>query len=296
MNRLCRAFIRFCVITSIVSTQADIYPSGASNRYLVDKIDAVVMGYQGDDVFTELIMRSDSERPNLQGQIIELPALVEEAKYYIDARRLRAVVTDDYVDMILASLQHAYNLTKEGLEEVIKGLGYSVEEGRRMLGRMNTISSLLDMRVTGNIFIQKDQAEAYYNANPAYHDGVYTLQRAIITFKGDKQAQEQELKNLILTHADGLKATWSDAFTIEFAEIAPEKAVIHTAKLNDIVLTGQTADGFELYRLVDKKEPLLKTFEERYEEIVTILRRPQEEILLASYKESLDKKLVVEYL
>lgn len=267
-----------------------------AERYLVDKIDVVVMGYQQMDTFVELIMRSDSERPNLLGQIISLQELVTEACYYIDARRLRAVMTEDQIDMILASLQRTYNLTKEGLEEVIKGLGYSVEEGRRQLGRMNTVNSLLDMRVTGNIIIEKAEIDAYYEANPVYHDGVYTLQRTIIPFGADKDAQEQALKQLIANHADGLKATWSDSFTVNFAELAPDKAAIHTAKPNEIAFTGRTADGFELYKLVEYTEPKLKTLAERYDEITDALRRPQAEKLLAAYQEALQKKLVIEYI
>lgn len=267
-----------------------------AERYLVDKIDVVIMGYQQMDSFVELIMRSDSERPNLLGQMITLEELVTEACYYIDARRLRAIMTEDQIDMILASLQRTYNLTKEGLEEVIKGLGYTVEEGRRQLGRMNTVNSLLDMRVTGNIIIEKAEIDAYYEANPAYNDGIYTLQRAIIPFNADKDAQEQALKQLIATHADGLKATWSDSFTIHFAELAPDKAAIHTAKPNEIAFTGKTADGFELYKLVERKEPTLKTLAQRYDEIMDTLRRPQAEKMLAAYQDALQKKLVIEYI
>ncbi len=267
-----------------------------AERYLVDKIDVVIMGYQQMDTFVELIMRSDSERPNLLGQMITLEELVTEACYYIDARRLRAVMTEDQIDMILASLQRTYNLTKEGLEEVIKGLGYTVEEGRKQLGRMNTVNSLLDMRVTGNIIIEKAEIDAYYEANPAYHDGIYTLQRAIIPFSADKDAQEEALKQLIANHADGLKATWSDSFSVNFAELAPDKAAIHTAKPNEIAFTGKTTDGFELYKLIARNEPALKTLAERYDEITDTLRRPQAEKMLATYQEALQKKLVIEYL
>lgn len=267
-----------------------------AERYLVDKIDMVVMGYQNTDVFIELIMLSDSERPNLLGQMVSIEDLKKEACYYLDARRLRAVMTEDQIDMVLGGLQHAYNLTKEGLEEVIKGLGYSIEEGRRQLGRMNTVNQLIDMRVTGNIVIEKAEIESYYAANPTYHDGVYTLQRAIVPFKTDKEAQEENLKQLIATHADGLKATWSDSFTIGFSEIAHEKAQIHKAKPNEIVFTGKTTDGFELYRLVARKEPVLKSILERHDEIVNALREPQAAKLLMAYQESLEKKLVIEYL
>lgn len=267
-----------------------------AERYLVDKIDVVIMGYQQMDTFVELIMRSDSERPNLLGQIITLEELVTEACYYIDARRLRAVMTEDQIDMIWTSLLRTYNLTREGLINVVEGMGYSEEEARKQLGRMNTVNSLLDMRVTGNIIIEKAEIDAYYEANPAYNDGVYTLQRAIIPFGADKDAQEQALKQLIATHADGLKATWSDSFSVNFAELASDKAQIHIAQPNEIVFTGKTTDGFELYKLVERTEPKLKTLAERYDEIMDTLRRPQAEKQLAAYQEALQKKLVIEYL
>jgi hypothetical protein len=240
-------------------------------------------------------MHSDSQRPNLLGQIISLEQLVKDACYYIDARRLHAVMTEDQIDMVMASLQHAYNLTKEGLEEVIKGLGYSVEEGRKQLGRINTINQLIDMRVTGNIVIEKAEIEAYYGSHPAYHDGIYTLQRAIIPFESDQNTQEQELKQQLATHADGLQATWSDTFTVGFSEVAKNKAQIHTAQSGEVVFTGKATEGFELYKLVARKEPALKTLVEQYDEIADALRQPQAEKLLALYQESLEKKLVIEY-
>lgn len=267
-----------------------------AERYLVDKIDVVVMGYQNSDVFVELIMRSDSERPNLLGQLVSLEELEKEACYYIDARRLKAVMTEDQIDMVMGSLQHAYNLTKEGLEEVIKGLGYSVEEGRRQLGRMNTVTQLIDIRVTGNIIVEKAEIESYYAQYPAYHDGVYTLQRALIPFKADKEIQLQNLKQMIAAHADGLNAPWSDSFTVGFAELALDKAAIQTAQPGTVVLTGPTTEGFEIYRLIARKEPALKTLAERYDEITEALRKPQAEKLLTAYQESLHKKLVIEYI
>jgi len=267
-----------------------------AERYMIDKIDVVVMGYQNTDVFVELITQSDTVRPNLLGQMVSIKELVKETCYYIDARRLHAVMTEDQIDMVMGSLQRAYNLTKDGLVEVIKGLGYSEEEGRRQLGRMNTVNQLIDMRVTGNIIIEKAEIEAYYAANPAYHDGVYTLQRAIVPFGPDKEAQEESLKQLLATHADGLQATWSGAFTIGFSEVALEKGHIHTAKPNEVVMTGTTQDGFELYRLVARKEPALKTLVEQYDQIAEALRQPQAEKLLTAYQASLEKRLVIEYL
>lgn len=266
-----------------------------AERYLVDKIDAIIMGHQQMDAFVELIMYSDSQRPNLLGQMISFEELVQDACYYLDARRLRAVMNDEQVDMILTSLQHAYNLTKEGLEQVIKGMGYSVPEGRRQLARMNTINQLLEMRVTGNIFVGKEEIEHYYSENPLYHDGIYTLQRAVIPFSGDSVAQETVIKQLLTAHADGLNATWCDPFEIGFSEIASDKAAIHTAEVGESVLTGKTSQGFELYRLVARKEPKLKTLAECYDEITDVLRKPQAEILMAEYKEALNKKLVIEY-
>lgn len=266
-----------------------------AERYLVDKINVVVMGYQNTDVFVELIMRSDSERPNLLGQMVSQEQLVKDACYYIDARRLHAVMTDDFIDVIWGNLQQAYNLTKEGLVNVVKGLGYTEEEARKQLGRINTINQLLDMRVTGNIVIEKAEIEAYYEAHPAYHDGVYTLQRAIIPFESDQEIQEQELKQQLATHADGLQATWSSSFTVGFSEVAKSKASIHTAQTGEVVFTGKTNEGFELYKLVARKEPALKTLAEQYNDITDALRQPQADKLLAAYQASLEKKLVIEY-
>jgi hypothetical protein len=266
-----------------------------AERYLVDKIDVVVMGYQNTDVFVELIMRSDSERPNLLGQIVPLKQQVKDACYHIDARRLHAVMTEEHIDMVWANLLHAYNLTREGLVEVVKGLGYTEEEARKQLGRINTINQLLDMRVTGNIVIEKAEIEAYYEAHPAYHDGIYTLRRAIIPFDSDPDIQETELKQQIATHADGLQATWSDQFTVGFSEVAKNKAQIHSAQSGAVVFTGKTHEGFELYKLVARQEPALKTLVEQYDEITDALRQPQAEKLLALYQESLEKKLVIEY-
>ena len=45
--------------------------------------------------------------------------------------------------------------------------------------------------------------------------------------------------------------------------------------------------GFELLKMVTKKEKRLKPLDERYREIADILRRPKYEELLTQYKQSL---------
>ena len=81
---------------------------------------------------------------------------------------------------------------------------------------------------------------------------------------------------------------WTKPFTIQSTDIADEKKSLQSLKVGMVSELFEREDGYELYQLVAKKERSQKNLEERYHQIVEILRRPKMKELQDEYRKKLE--------
>lgn len=280
--------------TSKVAEQEDKNIKLPANAYLLDTVEAVVFGQEG----TKIITRAELERPSLDGRFRTLDDLVYENLMILDAQRFKMVLDEDMIDKHLAAVQRENNLKPDDLKNIFNAAGYTQEDGRRQFGVISIINQLLDFKIRSRLIVPEKEVVAYYNANPEMQDASYYIQRAFIPFAYDRSTQEQqaEIQRFLDDNIGLVEIDWQEPFWIEEAELAQSMKFITTMEVGCIGELKETEEGFELFKLVEKKPARALSLEERYRTIAELLRRPRYEQLLTEYKKQLMDGASVTYL
>jgi parvulin-like peptidyl-prolyl isomerase len=253
-----------------------------------DTIVAIVYGQEG----CEIITLSDVQRPGLGGQMRSLDDLIFEFMVYLDALKHKIIIDDDAVDKYLQMIQRQNNLTLAQLEESFIQAGFTPAEGRQQLRVMQTVNTMMGLKVRDNLVVSRKDVERYYNTYPEASAQEYVLEYAMIPDTGNP---DQEADLIALAHATDPRAEleWTKPFVISSADLVEEKSYIKTLTPGQISRPVKIEGGYELYRLVEKKESRLLTLDERYHAIVETLRKPKMRELQQEYKDALTREYTV---
>lgn len=260
-------------------------------RVMIDTIDAVVYTLEG----TQIIVRSDVMRPSLQGQQRPLEAIVFESLVYLDAEKHKVVPDDDAVDRYLASIMQENDMNQQQLEAVFMEGGRTLQEGREELKRMQTFNTMIDFKIRGNLLVPRKEVEAYYNEHPEVEPARFTLQRAIVPFD-DSLALSDQKAQIVTQLKKGILPEFSAEFTIEASDIAEDKQFILKLDVGQISLPRESQEGFELYRLIAKTEEHVRSLEDRYREISSLLMQPRYIEMMQEYRKQLYDNAAIVYL
>ncbi len=283
-----------CLLVSVIMMAQETNDSNidTSNLVLLDEIEVIVYG---SDV--EIITKSDLDRPALGGGFRKKEEIVFEREVLLDAKKHNLPQDDEAVDAYLAQIQREHNLSQEELEQIFTSSGYTIEEGREQLQMMQTVNTMLDIKIRSNLIVPRREVEEYYKNNPVVIEATYTLERAFVP-QSEKITSAQQYKVLASYAEKGRGVTgikWSEPFIIQHADVAENKQFIYAMEVGEISSPHLVNGGFELFRLVDKTPEHLKSLEDSYREIVEILRRPKYEELMEKYREQLSKNCSVVY-
>ena len=282
MKKKYPVLLTFLLITTIYASQDErIVPDSAVT---IDTIQAVVFGQGGAQVIT----RSDVTRPSLSGAPQSLDDLIFERLVFLDAQKYKIVPDEDAVDKYLALVQKENNLTLDQLKEVFASAGYSYEEGRQQFRILQTVNSMLGLKIHSQVIVPRAQVEEYYQQNPAVQEAEYNLQYGFMPYVPEKrEAQAKALRHMAQTGREVKDIQWNDSFWVKQSDVADDKAFIFSMKVDETSQPIAQQGGYELYRLIDKHEESIPTLDERYHEIADILRRPVFEELMENYKKNL---------
>lgn len=264
-----------------------------TNFVLLDQIEVVVFGQE--DV--EIITKSDTDRPSIGGGFRTKEDMVFEKKVFLDAKKHKIPQDEEAVDAYLAQIQRDYNLSQKELEQIFTASGYTIEEGRQQLQIMQTVNTMLDVKIRSNLIIPRKDVERYYEEHPEVIEATYTLERMFVP-QSNRISSEKQYKHLVRfakTGRGAVDAAWGEPFTINHSDIAESKQFIYTMNVGEVSMPEPVQGGFELFRLVEKTEQTVKSLEESYREIVDILRRPKYEELMENYRQFLLKQSSVIY-
>lgn len=250
----------------------------------VDAIVAVVYGQEGVHVITQ----SDLQRPGLGGQLRTLQDLIFEGMVYLDALKHKIIIDDDAIDKYLQMIMRENKVTLEQIEQSFKDVGYTVDEGREQLRIMQTVNTMINHRINKNFVIPRKDVERYYTAYPEYASEEYTFEYAFIPDDGSLDLEER-INKMLESQDDHSNFDWTKPFVVQGTDIAEEKAYLRSMLIDTVSKPAKVESGYELYRLVAKKDMRKKTLDERYHEIVEILRRPKMKELQDEYRAKLEK-------
>jgi hypothetical protein len=261
---------------------------------LLDQIEVIIYGQE--DV--EIITKSDIDRPSLSGGPHTKEDIIFEKEVFLDAKKHHLPQDDEAIDAYLAQMQREHGLSEKDLEDIFLASGYTIEEGRQQLQVLQTINTMLDVKIRSNLIVPRKDVEEYYNNHPVMIEATYTLQRAFIaqSKKVSSDVQHEILVKYAKTGKGVSGVEWGEPFTINHSDIAESKQFIYAMNKGDISSPQKISGGFELFKLVDKVPEHAQSLEESYREIVDILRRPKYEELMESYRQTLAKNAAVVYL
>jgi len=267
--------------------------SAQAELILFDQIEAVIADVEG----TEVVTKSDIERPSLGGGFRTKEDLVFERLILIDAKKHKVPQDDEAVDAYLAQIQREHNLSPEELESIFTSSGYTIEEGRQQLQMMQTVNTMLDVKIRSNLIVPRKDVEAYYDEHSEIIEATYTLERLFVPFS--KKMSKKEQYDILCRYANNeikVKGVeWSEPFVVNHSEISEEKSFIYVLEVGQISLPQKMRGGFELFKLIAKTPEHKKTLEESYREITDILRRPKYEELMRNYRDALFQKASIVY-
>lgn len=271
------------LVLLITTVHAD-EPVVPDSAFLIDTIQAAIFGQGG----AQIITRSDVTRPNLAGMQQSLDDIIFERLVFLDAKKYNIVPDDDAVDKYLAIVQKENNMTLDQLKDVFASAGYTYEEGRQQFRILQTVNSMLGVKIHSQVIVPRAQVEQYYQENPVVQDAEYQLQYGFMPYVSEKrEAQEKALRYMAKTGREVKDIQWKDPFWVQQSDIADDKAFIFSMNAGETSQPIAGPGGYEIYRLIDKKDEFVPTLDERYHEIADILRRPVYEQLMENYKKKL---------
>lgn len=289
-----RIVLLLLVVSSVIVMSADeVGAFDTSNLILLDQIEVVIYGQE--DV--EIITKSDIDRPSLGGGFRTKDEIVFEREVLLDAKKHHLPQDDEAIDAYLTQIQREHNLSEKDVENIFTSAGYTIEEGRQQLQVMQTVNTMLDVKIRSNLIVPRKDVEEYYKNNPTIIEATYTLQRAFVpqSKKMSSDAQQNVLVKYAKTGKGVSGIVWGDAFVINHSDVAPSKHFIYTMEPGNISQPQAMNGGFELFKLVEKMPDTVKSLDESYREIVDILRRPKYEELMENYRQFLLKSASVVY-
>lgn len=261
-------------------------------KQVIDEI-KVFVSSQSDSA---IILKSDVEKPGLDGASRNLRDLVIEKLMLFDAKKLNIKTTDEDIDKMLANIKKRYNLSEQDFRSL------QTDEFKAQLNKNTTLDRLLDFRVPSKrIPVSTQDVEEYLEKNPKKEESKLVLTNVVVETTDsldelkDKLESEEFLKSL----------KWGDSFEIEEAKLDEDKKSWKDKNIDDIVLIDRADNGFEITKIVDKIEahfvPLY--FDEAkkdmnkqlFAEAEQLMRKERYEKDLEAYSKDLLKKASLEF-
>lgn len=245
-----------------------------AEEVLVNEIRAIVYHKGGSAPITDSDLRSlDGHPVTLRDAILRQLIVVHGQQF--------AQVTDDDVERMLAELQKANGINREGMLHAFEMAGFTQEEGFLELKRQQIVSQVLEVRVRSDkrLIVQKSDVEEYDREHPAFVESVYTLQQVCLPSKTDV--------NQHFSAAQIEAFPWENPFDVKESELAEDKRFIIDAASGAIVGRECVAEGLELTRLVRKTSGRRITLDERYDDVMEQLRRERFAAVLEEFQRDL---------
>lgn len=261
-----------------------------NGKTIDDKIVSIIY----DEKETIVITKKDLERPNVFGGVPTLESLKLDALIRLDARKLKVEIPEDAIDRMIEHIQKDNNLTLNQFMELLKAEGHTLDSYREELKNMQLKNSILGFRVYSRAVVPYQDIVEYYTKHPIMQESAYKLTICFIPFESGvpTHVQKQNIRKHLETQNS---LTWTDAFWIKDSEIDPKKDFIKKMTPKASII-GEESDGFRVYKLIEKREPTPVPLQERYDDIVKILKEPLEKELSEKYhKELLDNAIIVDF-
>jgi hypothetical protein len=251
--------------------------------YTLDRIEAVIFGAET----TEIVTLSDINRAGFDGRAKNKEDVILERLMFQDALKHRIMIDEKTIDEYIDKMRKSFNATMDDIKVMFEQAGYTFEEGRRQLGIMYGSNQMVDFKVRSRLIIPEKDVQAFYDDNPVVRPASFIIERAFIPAHASTKEDIQNKVDRYLQTGKGINIQWYQLPEITESDLAESRRFITKLPVGEISELIETQDGFDLYRVKNKREPVLVPLEDRYREIVEILRKPKFDELVEDYKTNL---------
>jgi len=258
-------------------------PLCLSAKDLVDRVVAVI--YHPEDRI--LITQSDL-RPDLNGTERTLEQLILQKLMVLDAKAIKAEVTDVEVDRILSQVQTSLKMSRDEMVKYIESMGYTLDEAREQMREMQLVEQIIDYRVRSKVMVPRREIDTYCIEHPLEHEATISFSQADVSLK-EYQEWEKTKKGFE-------QLTWEDPLTLNISGIAADKKFLTTLEKGDIAKISEQGDKVRLVMITGKTEKVIVPACERIKDVTQLLSKDRFEKRMEAYEKELKNQATIQYL
>ena len=255
--------------------------------YLVDKIECVVCGPERN---TPLTNTDESHKMDMNGQPIPMHQQIQNDVVSQQIIADKVPVDPTAADKYIESLKKQNNLTDTDLADMFEGIGRTYLEGLALLNEQYYHEMFMHYKFKSQQIATDEDVVKYYEEHPVYSDGQAEIQVAYVDFDDETKEKLEAAVNQIVkgNTSDSLTIQWSSPIKVALRDVADDKKFIFDMAPEQIV-SYEGHGSFELYKLLNKQEPAMKSLEELRSTIVEKLTRGKLESMLEDYNQEIRK-------
>jgi len=259
---------------------------------LLDKIEAEIVTSTPDSIDTQIITTSDIRKRAFDGGKYTLDDLINEALADNLGKVFKINLTDDDVNKYLKRA----NLTdKKQLKKLTEQWGYeSLEEFYENFKKIYRANSALNYEMSSQLVVTEEEIQEDYKNNPVYKEGYFTIETTFVLLDSTKTKDElrQELEDFVNGKRDLDYIIWDMPITVKKTEIPKANNFLENMPPQSIYIK-ELNDGFDLFKLIDKKDDYLVPLEENKKERIDKLQTKKQEEVYKKVNENLHSKAII---
>ena len=276
-------------IKKTTSTKETSKKNKNTHQELINKIVMVV--YTDDEPI--IITQHDIERKSLDGHVrTSQEVLFDRLKYYEATNYYKISGYQEDAQKHITAIKSEHGLQDDQLAPLFKESGYTVEEGIEELRMVYAIRRLMQELITNRIVVSEKEIRDYFNHHPLCVPASYKVRKGMVS---KSALNEDQIQDLFAFGKNKEDVVWSASYWIAENELAEHKKFITGMAIDQVMLSEELDNEYEVVQLLKSKPAHTKTFEERYNEILQTLRFPKYDELMKAYEQELLKKYEVVY-
>lgn len=246
-------------------------------RFTVDKIVARVNGVN--------VLQSDLELPRIsrEGSFYSLKEAITEELFVQRAAEQHMLPTELDVERQVVAFKMQNNMADISdveFEKQLKQSGFTLRMYKEQLGRLIAVENVKRAEVSEKLVVTSQEAEEYYKKHPAFIKEGYCLKIAYL-----KSADE-----------DQSHYTWDDLGWVDKLDLDKQFSFVPSMQKGEVSKPVRVGDGFQVVKVVDKRQPRQKTLKECYIDIEKKLHQEKKEQYLATVEKDIWAKAAIVYL
>jgi len=237
------------------------------------------------------------------------------------AKEANIAVTEEEVFDQIREIASRQNLSVDDFKAVLQSRGMDFDEWKQQVKWGLKLGKLTEAEYGDQLNITESDANNFYSSNAQMFETPEQVKASHILVRpdtADPNIDPNEAKAKALAKAQGLLKQVREG--ADFAELAkansdctskakggnlgffgrgrmepPFEKAAFALKVNEVSDVVETPDGYHIIKVTDRKEAGVTTFEQAKDDIIKMLKRRKQSVLIIKYRESLKAQAKIVY-